>query len=823
MTEHKSRPATMLGIKHGQGVIAEGAAPGVFGLGASSSQQERACRPGGAGGVDSEGRDRAGRSDAVVDRGRETAGPPRSLAISRSDWVSLAVLSTVLSVLFWPHWTLVAGAGLDSGWIAGLIWAGDLGLRWGPDVIYTYGPLALLDFPQAAHRWQPVVASLAWVISVFGLVLMTYWLVHLRRELPRIQTFAVAAAACALLLTYTTNERFGPLLVSLIVIGSAVALVTRSYGVIVLMGIALGVIGHTKLSDAALALGVAVLCSIGSRTWRGIVVLGVSTSLTFVLLWIAAGQPIENLGTYLMLTLEAARGYPAAFGIEPAGSLWHYVVAIALVPPLLFQGWIAFAEFDRLTRVSWLITTIFALWFIAHDAFIRHDGGHAWYFFGIVVLLAVILLVVRPRRIHWEPGALALTVAFLVICTIYTPTPFLATIDRQGSLSSFGLTLRVITSETFAGQVTRDNNANLASQYQITDELRGELGTQETIVDPWDISALAATDAVWHPLPVLQAFMAYTPELDDINAENLISAPRQVLRSSPYGAIDGRFGYWESPRYQRVLYCGYGVVFETTVWQILRPSPGQRCGSPEPAGSSDAEAGEPIAVPRREGAITLATITPTTSALGWVADIALKPAETWVTYGSSTWRLAENPSAAELMLNGPLAHRAFASLPAIPFDTISVSRPATVDFQFVDVPAARLRIATAGAMPSGSTALALEPPAGDHSSDPGAVLAFNDVAVDQHGSCLLLRPMGADPQVVFSAPEGTMFYVQSGADGEAQVFLAERQFTEEASVRFHVIAGSIRTITIPSAGDSLPLQRLDPPASGTTLLCAARP
>ncbi|MBF6558008.1 MAG: hypothetical protein IVW52_18025 [Acidimicrobiales bacterium] len=498
-------------------------------------------------------------------------------------------------------------------------------------------------------------------------------------------------------------------------------------------------------------------------------------------------------------------------------------MAMALVPLVLFQSWIAVAEFGRRTRVSWLIATMFALWFAAHEAFLRHDGGHAWYFFGIVVLLTVILLLVRPRGIRWEPGVLALTVAFLVIGTIYTPTPFLATIDRQGSLSSFGLTLQVITSKTVAEQVTRNNNANLASQYQITDGLRAELGTRETIVDPWDISALAATDAVWHPLPVLQAFMAYTPELDDLNAQNLISVPRQVLRSSPYGAIDGRFGYWESPRYQRALYCGYGVVFEATVWQVLRPSPENRCGSLEPAGSTQAEAGEPIAVPRREGAITLATITPRTSVLGQVADFVFKPAETWVTYGSSTWRLAENPSAAELMLNGPLAHRAFVSLPAVPFDTISVSRPATVDFQFIDVPAARLRIATAEAMPSGSTALALEAPVGDHSSGPGAVAAFNDVTVDQQGSCLLLHPTGADPQVVFSLPEGITFYVQSGADGEVQVFLAERQFTEEASVRFAVTAGSIRTVTIPSAGNSLRLQRLDPPESGTTRLCAALP
>jgi hypothetical protein len=139
------------------------------------------------------------------------------------------------------------------------------------------------------------------------------------------------------------------------------------------------------------------------------------------------------------------------------------------------------------------------------------------------------------------------------------------------------------------------------------------------------------------------------------------------------------------------------------------------------------------------------------------------------------------------------------------------------------VPAARLRIATAEAMPSGSTALALEAPVGDHSSGPGAVVAFNDITIDQQGSCLLLRPTGADPQVVFSLPEGSTFYAKSGADGEAQVFLAERQFTEEASVRFPVTAGSIRTVTIPSAGSSLALQRLDPPESGTTLLCAAMP
>lgn len=600
------------------------------------------------------------------------------LALSGDEWLSLVLLSGFVAALFWPQWELVPGSGLDPSWRTGLSWAFQNGLHWGPDVVFTYGPLAVLRFPLAAHWWQPAVASMVWLVEVVVLLTLLYLLVRLR-GLPRLQTLAIPLGVSAVFLAPVAPH----ILVTLVLVASALAVVTRSSVPIAVSAVALGILGQHKLSDAILALGVAAMCAVGARAWRGLALLAAVATATWVAAWVIAGQPLTDLPLHVGRALEIVRGYPTAMGSEQSGFAWHYVAAFVLIPLVCAQAWIATRGCATRVRFSVLVAVLFGLWFAGHEGFIRHDG-HAWYFFGTVVTLCVVLLLSQPPGRQFRPGLVAAAAAFLVVCTIFTP--FLGVIDRQASLRSLALTLEVISSKDRANQITAGRNAELVAQYKITPELLAALGSRETAVDPWDISALAPTAAVWEPLPIFQTYQAYTPALDQINADALLSSPRQLLRSSPYPAIDGRNPYWESPRYQRIAYCRYDVDFETPGWQVLTPSPADRCGdTPTPAGSSDARAGEAIAVPRRDGAITLVTVTPAKSALTQAIDLLLKPWSVYVTYGPTRWRLAQNPSAVELMLNGPLAHRAFPNLAAMPLATISVSTDARIDFEFLDV------------------------------------------------------------------------------------------------------------------------------------------
>jgi hypothetical protein len=398
---------------------------------------------------------------------------------------------------------------------------------------------------------------------------------------------------------------------------------------------------------------------------------------------VAAGQPLGDLPTHISRAAEVVRGYPTAMALEQPGNLWHTLLAIPLAGLLAVQTWHAVRDLGLRIQAGTVLALSIGLWIAFREGFVRHDG-HAGYFFqSVVVLGGGMLLAGAPRIMRM---AIVATVIAGYLATSMISMPFLSPVDRQTSLGAMAQTLSAGTSLSYAKALLARHALDLTAHYRITPDLVTALGSGETLVDPWDISALAATNARWRPLPSVQLYAAYTPELDAINTADLAARPRQVLRSVPYGAIDGRFAYWESPRYQRALYCGYEVVFETASWQVLRPSTRSRCGAAEGAVAVDAEAGQAVSVPRRAGAMTLVTIIPRPDPVHALLGLVFKPPEQYVTHGAR-YRLAQSPVAVDLPLNGPVAHRAFAGLNREPAATISASYAARFEFQLVAVDA----------------------------------------------------------------------------------------------------------------------------------------
>ncbi|HWF27389.1 MAG TPA: hypothetical protein VG327_03260, partial [Mycobacterium sp.] len=75
--------------------------------------------------------------------------------------------AAIASVIFWPQGSADAIAGLDPSWEAGLALARGHDLVWGPEIVYTYGPLGFLQttayysFDQSllATVYQPIVVA----------------------------------------------------------------------------------------------------------------------------------------------------------------------------------------------------------------------------------------------------------------------------------------------------------------------------------------------------------------------------------------------------------------------------------------------------------------------------------------------------------------------------------------------------------------------------------------------------------------------------------------------------------------------------------------
>jgi hypothetical protein len=708
-----------------------------------------------------------------------------------------------LIALMWPLWTLVPRQGLDPSWQTGLSWARELGLRWGADVLFTYGPLGYLLIPETASPWQPELSVVVQVAAVMAVAIAVAELVLLRRTADWRWAWAVSAVVTVLVLVTPP----GPIPLAIIT-GSVLAFYNRSLVTIALIGAGLAVIGHMKLSDAVLVLGFALACSIGARRGMGPVVLLATTAPLWLALWLVSGHGIGDLTPYLNGVSQLVAGYPHAMSLELPGFQWHYVAAFVVTVMLLVQLRESTRDLSRIRSLCLAVGVVWVWWVAFREGFVRHDG-HAANFFSYVLAMATLLVIVRPIAARWRWGALASALSYLVVVSI--GVAFISPIDRTPSLRALGTTLGAMSSQTYEDQLQRESLVALHQAYALTDELLEALGARPTAADPWDVSALRATNVTWEPVPVFQLYAAFTPALDELNARDLEETPRQILRSVPYGATDGKNPYWQSPRYQRIVYCSYGVVFDDDRWQVLQPSAVDRCGVPTPAGEVAARANEPVPVPSRAGAITLATIHPTQSALDAAVSFLFKPSETFVAYGDRSWRLGDYPAGVGLMLNGPLAHRSFPRLPGSPFPTIAITRDATIEFAYVDVPIARLNVVADATVPE--------------VTDQVEVDEVRDLVVAASGSCLTLVPTAEDPGVSIYVPNGSQLFITSGAPGVAQLFLdRDADYSEEASVRVELTSGVPTSVTIPGDGPETHWYvRVDPPAQGTTRLCGLLP
>ena len=133
---------------------------------------------------------------------------------------------------------------------------------------------------------------------------------------------------------------------------------------------------------------------------------------------------------------------------------------------------------------------------------------------------------------------------------------------------------------------------------------------------PWETGIVWTYGLDWKPVPTSRTPLAYTPWLDQLDADSLASAdgPQRVLRhaagppadsalalakATPY-SIDHRYGAWDSPAATRALLCHFEALRTTPRYQVLGRVP-NRCGSPRLLSSKQTGYGQQVRIPKPRG------------------------------------------------------------------------------------------------------------------------------------------------------------------------------------------------------------------------------
>lgn len=499
------------------------------------------------------------------------------------------VLAGLLLLLTWPVLTVEPGPGLDPSWVAALHMAADRGLKFGPDLVFTYGPLGFLTRPGLYYAWTLRLAELYIACLQLGLCLSVLW--ALRRVVPLPAAFLLALVALPLI----GEEAI--VVVALIWAFEALRpggspTVARLFPVV--GGAVAGLELLVKLNSGFAVLGICVLTVLAphvDRARRALVFLA-TLVLSLALCWFVSGQSLGNVGDFVSRAAQIVSGYSTAM-IRDAGPHWELWVALLGIAIVFALAYRATAQAPRTHRGALLAVWAVSAFLAFKEGFVRFDPGHAATFFG-VLLGALLALAWRRAQLGVVVVAAVATAVLILHVSGGVGTVLLSPGARA---DAFADQLALAFDDGTRATRVRAARRRLQDYYGLNPAALAAVRGQPTAVLPTETMIVWAYGLPWRPVPAFQTYAAYTAGLDAANARTLESpkGPVRVLRSSE-AALDNRNPQFESPGALRALFCNFRQREVSGNWQVLARTR-RRCGPARPLSSARARLGQSVVVP----------------------------------------------------------------------------------------------------------------------------------------------------------------------------------------------------------------------------------
>lgn len=412
---------------------------------------------------------------------------------------------------------------LDVSWSMVLHEAYGRGWRFGSDLMFTYGPLGFI----AAGSYHPKTGNV--MLALWSLFAVGYWAIVFalaRRLVPSallalpllvmivavasvgVDSFFLAYAALVPIVYLALDRTETPLLHVTAALVGLVALVKFTFLV------------------AAVILVVCVAADLAVRTRRvpRVLLTFLGTALAG---WLASGQRLWDVPSYLFTSFEIAKGYGPAMPIDGpidevyiwAGlSVTFVAVAIAAARPR-----------------PWLLAAGFAGWsFLAFKAgFVRHDGHSVAAAGALFLTVFVYGAFVAPKhgrivRALFLCILVAATLAFSDVVETYYRSRFSSFVWSK-------LTAESIRDAKAALAILAEPDPRPGLYHAYVDRMRAQspLPSVPGSVDVFQsLCGLSLAHGMeYRPRPVFQSYATYTERLAEYNAEYLKSdrAPQFVL------------------------------------------------------------------------------------------------------------------------------------------------------------------------------------------------------------------------------------------------------------------------------------------------------
>lgn len=506
------------------------------------------------------------------------------------------VTGALAALLAWPLSFGVPASGIDPSWMGGLYMALHDGKAFGQEITFTYGPLGFLAWPALWYSW-PAAGAFAFASLIYLLFACT-----LTRSLSRSLPLVGAGLVTFLFLATIPDLEQLPLLLA---VGWCLAALRaeRSPKAVTLLAVGGGLLGAVEtLVKVSIGPPILVLCLLAlvgaaasRREWALFFAAAVGGTLA---LWLLAGQPLGDLGSYATRSVEVVSGFAEAMATARDAAWKGVALGLAVVVIVLGAARASFRD-ARSRGFGVAVVAVAALVSFKYGI-VRFEPNHIALAFSAMFGIWLLL----PWTPRLAAPFLVVTVAIGAVALHTYPNP--ARLDVISNLDAFGKGIELLARPGRRQQIVDSSRAQLQSSYGLDAPTLSLLQGKRVDVLPWETAAVWAYELDWSPLPVFQDYSAYTPGLDRLNVEAVESpaGPQTILRPAPgengsappAAGFEGRLAAWDPPQENVAIGCNFRPVQTAPPWQVLRRA-GNRCSRPQLISSRHAEPGEAVEVP----------------------------------------------------------------------------------------------------------------------------------------------------------------------------------------------------------------------------------
>jgi len=539
----------------------------------------------------------------------------------RPRWEHLPLFLLLVVVTF--SFPLKPAMGLDASWRMALGRFFLEHMRFGRDVVFTYGPLGVMM--GKTYSGLLYWSLMAWHLVMAGsfAAIIQYWGQRLPAGWSRVCFYGFF-----LLFGVTYEDSIHMVAIALM----GLELVRRtdrpwhwsSACMLVLLALQ-SAAKFTNLLLAGLVVAVAVALALWQRQRGNAIRLAAWFAGSFLLIWVLCRQSLLDLPDYLVNSWYVSQGYQEVMGIATPDTPFHralIIIAILLSYLLLTL----FTQKDRargLARVSILGALLHLNW---KHGFVRADGHMIGFFYCALVPVVgfPVLLEDAPSFHRLKRWGL---VAAGVLCLLGVRDAIPPQVDSA---------LAIFQNRVWGNLDTLSRITTLREDYDraLSQELsRYEMPRTKALIGEHTVDVLGYDQAVaiyngfnYRPRPVFQSYSVYTPELARLNENFYRSkrAPDYVLLR--IGSIDERLGAMDDSAVLCVIAERYQYVHSEKSFTLWVRKPGPYPDQPHPVvASADLAIEQEWAIDKFQGEPLWVNIDLQPSLLGRLRTFFYKP------------------------------------------------------------------------------------------------------------------------------------------------------------------------------------------------------